>query len=163
MKEKLRVDKLLAENDEKREKEKFDREEYLRVYGTYEQKQQANMEKINNAVGELAKELFKFDEKEYFENQRRKIENRKIRIANKRKREKAKKETLSEKKFENYNKSGLLVKRSKKGWFGYVNGKGKWIIKAKFIEAKPFKNGKAKVITKFNKQIIINTKGKKIK
>jgi hypothetical protein len=55
-----------------------------------------------------------------------------------------------------------LILFKKKGLYGYKDINGKIIIKPKFLSAERFKNGKAKVRTKFGQHIIINTKGKKI-
>jgi len=58
--------------------------------------------------------------------------------------------------------NGLAIKRSSQGWFGYVNKNDIWIIMPKYLRSKPFVNGEAIVITKVNRTIKIDTKGKKL-
>ena len=58
--------------------------------------------------------------------------------------------------------SNLAVKKNKKGWYGFVNKEGEWIIKPKYLFAKPFDNDKAEVTTKTGKKYYINSKGKKL-
>lgn len=72
-----------------------------------------------------------------------------------------KKETLSSKIVTDFSE-GLAVKRNEKGWFGYVNEEEEWVIKPKYLDAEPFINGEAKVVTKFGEEIKINLNGKKL-
>ena len=57
--------------------------------------------------------------------------------------------------------NGMAPKRNKKGWYGYINSLGEWVIKPKYIRASEFKDGSAIVVTKAGRKIKINSKGKK--
>ena len=119
---------------------------------------------IQGASNQIIDGLFgEWDEEAYFAKQQAKIDRYHERKQQQQVQAGYKKEALTARKMETNNSSGLLLKRSNKGWFGYVDENGTWIIKAKYMKAKPFKNGEAEVTTKTNNTIIINTNGKKIR
>ena len=52
-----------------------------------------------------------------------------------------------------------LYPKSKKGFWGYVNEEGKWVIRPKFDKAFPFNGRYAKVITLGGDELYINKEG----
>ncbi len=120
-----------------------------------------NSQQFQNDVQNIAR-LFEVDPAKQRARQEARFRSWKIRMARNEKHVKDKKATLKEEIMSDFSEEGLAVKKNKKGWYGFVNKEGKWIIKPKYIDAQPFKNGKSKVTNKIGKTYYINLKGKKL-
>lgn len=127
------------------------------VFSDYEIKS-ANANVVAQGTLQLMDAIFYVDPKKAAARQKIRDNNRK---AYKRFKEN-KKERLKEEIMSDFSANGLAVKKNKKGWYGYIDKDNNWIIKPKYLDADPFENGKAKVITKTGKSFYINFKGEKI-
>lgn len=127
------------------------------VYSNKNAKLQRNVAIANAGIAVLG-ELLKTNP----ENQARRKEWDRQRKADIEKTQEAKDMREKEQVMSDYSTNGLAVKKNKKGWYGFIDSNGKWIIKAKYMDAKPFINGKALVKNKIGQEFYINIKGKKI-
>ena len=156
VKDELRTAEIIDKNKEKEKEREIAHDEFMRLYATPQQRTEESFKKLEQSLNNLVSIIFSNDNRTKAERELDKKKYKEFIL----KKKKQYRNALKEKE-DNVVSSGLILFR-KKGLYGYKNQNGKIIIKPKFLKAERFKNGRAKVTTKFGKKIKINTKGKKI-